>query len=176
MIHKREEGFTLIELLIVIAILGTLAVVVLLALNPIQQLARTRDAGRFSTVTQLGHAVEAFATVNNGLYPEVTGASPGCAGSANWLKCLEDSGEISTTPGAVSGGSLCSVGVQNGWCYTVNGQNSSATVYTRLEALSNIKKCPSGQNAYAIYSTKAGRGGGWCGAGEPGVDITNFSF
>jgi prepilin-type N-terminal cleavage/methylation domain-containing protein len=42
-------GFTLIELLIVIAILGVLAVVVLVAINPIEQLARTRDGGRLTS-------------------------------------------------------------------------------------------------------------------------------
>ena len=47
-----RRGFTLIELLIVMAILGVLAVVVLVAINPIQQLARTRDTGRKSGVTQ----------------------------------------------------------------------------------------------------------------------------
>lgn len=40
----KNFGFTLIELLIVMAILGVLAVVVLVAINPVQQLARTRDA------------------------------------------------------------------------------------------------------------------------------------
>ena len=54
------KGFTLIELLIVIAILGVLAVVVLVAINPVQQLARTRDAGRKSSVAQIGHAVAAY--------------------------------------------------------------------------------------------------------------------
>src|SRR3990172_12613779 len=87
----KQKGFTLIELLIVIAILGTLAVVVLLALNPVQQLARTRDAGRFSGVTQLGHAVEAYATGNNGVYPA----------EAAWATTLQNAGEIATVPAEI---------------------------------------------------------------------------
>ena len=84
-----KKGFTLIELLIVIAILGVLAVVVLLALNPVQQLARTRDSGRISAVTQLGHALEAFATSNNGTYvPE----------NVTWITTLVNAGEIATVP------------------------------------------------------------------------------
>ena len=43
-----KKGFTLIELLIVIAILGVLAVVILVAINPQEQLARGRGGGRTS--------------------------------------------------------------------------------------------------------------------------------
>lgn len=75
----RSRGFTLIELLIVIAVLGILAVIVLIAVNPAEQLRRGRDADRISTVTSLGRAVQAYYTVNGG-YPNSV--------SYNWMGLL----------------------------------------------------------------------------------------
>jgi len=162
-----KKGFTLVELLIVIAILGTLAVVVLIALNPVQQLARTRDSGRISTVSQLGHAVEAFATVNNGIYP---------VQNNTWITQLVNSGEIAVIPSAASyniaGTGPCTTNVQppNGYCYLTTGGAGSGTgpvmIFARLEASSNIQRCTNqfaGTNrAYAYYRTAEGRGGIIC--------------
>jgi prepilin-type N-terminal cleavage/methylation domain-containing protein len=162
-IRRREEGFTLIELLIVIAVLGTLAVVVLLALNPIQQLARTRDAGRISAVTQLGHSLEAYATSNNGTY---------VAENATWMTSLVTAGEIASVPSAIaysiSGISACGVNAQNGFCYdaTTAAGGNPVLAFARLEGNSNISRCSSafsGTNrAYAVYSTALGKGGIAC--------------
>lgn len=167
----KIKGFTLIELLIVIAILGTLAVVVLLALNPVQQLARTRDSGRASTVGQLGHAMEAYATTHSGQYPRVSD----CGGSGSWIRgCLVDTGEISTVPSLIpysAGGSACSGG-QNGFCYRVAGSYDAVVIYTHAEAKTNISKCngssgcPNSSVASFVYSTADGRGGFVC-SGSP---------
>jgi prepilin-type N-terminal cleavage/methylation domain-containing protein len=54
---KVTRGFTLIELLVVIAVIGVLAAIVLLAVNPTEQLARGRDANRISAVEGLGKAM-----------------------------------------------------------------------------------------------------------------------
>jgi prepilin-type N-terminal cleavage/methylation domain-containing protein len=165
---NRNYGFTLIELLIVIAILGVLAVVVLLALNPVQQLARTRDAGRISAVTQLGHSVEAYATSNNGVYPLQNGT---------WITQLVNAGEIATVPAginySVAGSAVCANNAQpagNGFCYLTTGGAGSGTapvlVYARLEAAANINRCTAtfvGTNqAYAFYASSLGRGGITC--------------
>lgn len=166
---KNTKGFTLIELLVVIAVLGTLAVVVLIAINPVQQLARTRDAGRASSVTQLGHGIEAYATVNNGVYP-VDGA--GCALANVWAtNCLVTPGEIQTVPSQVLYSSLaatpgtCGGVTQNGWCY--DATSTAAVVYAAAEATSNTSKCTAGQTGYYVFSSAAGRGGLWCGAAAP---------
>lgn len=164
MLRQQNKGFTLIELLIVIAILGTLAVVILLALNPVQQLARTRDAGRASTVAQLGHAMEAYATTHGGLYP--TTATCG----ANWIDtCLVDTGEISSAPSEVSysANDANECGGQDNWCYAVNGARDESVIYAGAEATSNTSKCP-GRDAYFVYSTADGRGGLVCGTPSPG--------
>jgi len=172
--NSKSFGFTLIELLIVIAILGTLAVVVLLALNPVQQLARTRDAGRISGVTQLGHAVEAYAT-NTGEYPRTFGT---CTGG-NWVGCLVDTAEINTAPSEIEdrlNKAPCSQNVVNNtWCYAVGttaGGRLDAVVYAHLESQSNRQKCTTGE-PYAVYSTADGRGGIVCGV--PSVGPQTFA-
>jgi prepilin-type N-terminal cleavage/methylation domain-containing protein len=54
------KGFTMIELLIVIAILGVLAIAVLAAINPIEQINRGRDTGSRSDAEQLLSAVDRY--------------------------------------------------------------------------------------------------------------------
>jgi len=160
----RNKGFTLIELLIVMAILGVLAVVVLVAINPVQQLARTRDTGRISTVLQLGHAMEAYYTAHDGLYPTVVqwSASP---------SILVSSGEINVFPALVANSvtSVCTTAAANGWCYGVSGTQDAFVLYSRLEALTNrtLGTCVSTTPAFTVYSSAAGRACIVCQAAEP---------
>lgn len=74
---KKQLAFTMIELLIVIAILGILAVAVLSAINPIEQINRGRDTGSRSDAEQLLSAIERFYAMT-GYYPWNTavGQSP----------------------------------------------------------------------------------------------------
>jgi prepilin-type N-terminal cleavage/methylation domain-containing protein len=55
-----QLGFTMIELLIVITILGILAVAVLSAINPIEQINRGRDTGSQSDSEQLLSAIDRY--------------------------------------------------------------------------------------------------------------------
>jgi len=150
-----KKGFTLIELLIVIAILGVLAVVVLVAINPLEQLAKTRDAGRQSSVTQIGHAAQAYYTSQNAVYPP----------EATWNTVLTASGELSALPGSITatGYTACTGNVQNGWCYKMTAA-SGAIVYATLESKAQSSKCTLPAVPYALYSTLDGRGGVVCGA------------
>jgi prepilin-type N-terminal cleavage/methylation domain-containing protein len=159
------KGFTLIELLIVIAVLGVLAAVVLVAVNPIEQLARGRDSGRKTTVGQLGKAIQAYYTSHNGVIP---------AAGATWINTIVTAGELKIAPSAiaysVTGTSACTTGAQNGWCYAVNA--SDYIVYTRMESGSEDSKCATAtDNAYFIYQSTStqNRSGVWCGNAEPGV-------
>jgi len=67
-------GFTMIELLIVIAVLGVLAVAVLSAINPIEQINRGRDTGTRSDAEQLLSASDRFYT-SMGYYAWATDAT-----------------------------------------------------------------------------------------------------
>lgn len=155
-----KAGFTLIELLIVIAILGVLAVVVLIAINPAEQLARTRDAGTISTITQLAHAGQAYYTGNSANYPT----------EANWSTQLVASGELSVFPAAITRPASyddCNEsavgGEVNDYCYDLD-TTYGAIFYSHLESVQQGNKCSgTGTNtAYALFSTYMARGGVVC--------------
>ena len=160
MTAQIKKGFTLIELLIVIAILGVLAVVVLVAINPVQQLARTRDAGRISTISQLGRAIQSYYTSHNGSYPTVLQWTTGGATG----NILVTSGEVTQIPGLPTQNPLdgpCITNAVNGWCYQVNG-STSFVIFAQLEAdvnktLGTAGCTASTVDAYAAYSSLLGR-------------------
>lgn len=76
--RKFNFGFTMIELLIVIAVLGILAVAVLSAINPIEQINRGKDTGSRSDAEQLISACDRSYTAS-GYYPWMLNAQ-----STNW--------------------------------------------------------------------------------------------
>lgn len=62
---KNSKGFTLIELLIVIALLGALAIGLLAALDPFEQLKKGEDTGIRNTVSEIhGAAIRYYAVKN----------------------------------------------------------------------------------------------------------------
>ncbi len=69
-----RKGFTLIELLVVIGIIGILAAIVLIAVNPGRQFAQARDAQRQTDLLGITGAVYQFAAEHNGDLPDTDGA------------------------------------------------------------------------------------------------------
>ena len=61
----REKGFTLIELLIVIALLGALAVGLIGALDPFEQLKKGTDTGTRDLVSQVQTAIIRYYSIKN---------------------------------------------------------------------------------------------------------------
>lgn len=164
---KLQRGFTLIELLIVIAVLGVLAAVVLVAIDPVEQLARGRDSGRKSSISQLGHALEAYATANNSAYPAI----------AAWMTTLTNTGDVKIAPDGTGGTVIapaCAGGtVMSGWCYKTSG--TQAVVYSHMESKTESRKGTCAgvfANTWYVYSTAAGKAGTLCQAGEPAPGVT----
>ena len=145
-ISKLRKGFTMIELLIVIAVLGILAVAVLSAINPIEQINRGKDTGSRSDAEQLISAVDRYYT-GVGFYPWRTGSSGSGTGADEqaWLRIETpttwvDSGSVSvlskldgTATGAVSGEvkssfttRISSTGYNYLWVYN-EGANGNST-------------------------------------------------
>ncbi len=63
---KQTSGFTLIELLIVIALLGTLAVALLAAIDPFEQFKKATDTGVRNTSQELYNAAIRYYAQRNG--------------------------------------------------------------------------------------------------------------
>ncbi len=74
----RTKGFTLIELLIVIAVLGILIVAVLSAIDPVEQIRKSRDSARRSDARTLLDGSERFYST----YQCMPWDTIGCAGVA----------------------------------------------------------------------------------------------
>lgn len=159
-----KKGFTLIELLIVMSILGVLAVVVLVAINPAEQMRRARDTGKISGVQQLGRAAVAYYTAT-GTYPDPAG---------DWIQTMVDSGDIATVPAdPISGGdpNTCSGTAINNWCYDATLDQAAVWVELAAERYIGVNACDG--PAFAVFSTVDARGGWGCSEPTAGV---NYDF
>jgi len=123
---RPHKGFTLIEILIVIGIIGILAAVVIVAINPARQFAQARNSQRQSNVNTILNAIHQYAADNAvGILPSsititateicATGAAS-CTGLID-LSVLTDSEiYIVSMPEDPQCGTVCAV---NGVAYTV---------------------------------------------------------
>ncbi|MGI5826146.1 MAG: type II secretion system protein [Patescibacteria group bacterium] len=98
-IKKLTRGFTMIELLIVIAVLGILAVAVLSAINPIEQINRGRDTSSKSDAEQLLSAIDRYNAMRE-LWPWQNVSSD--EDSLSWT-------QVTATTPAGTGGNGCSM-------------------------------------------------------------------
>lgn len=139
-----KKGFTLIELLIVMAVLGVLAAIVLVAINPAEQLARGRDSSRLQSVAQLGHAMQAYVT-SQGSFPSTNGVNPTLPWQENFLVSSGDLKQVISVSPTLNTGS-CTQNAQGNICY-VNVYTGSvitdAIIYTVVESKSETVRAES---------------------------------
>lgn len=157
LVTPKSSGFTLIELLIVIAVIGVLASVVLAVINPLEQLAKSRDAGRRNAISQLSKSLSAI-YISTYTYPAV-GA---------WSTDIVSAGEMKVMPAPITGVTTCTNNVINGFCYQVG--TSEAMVYTRLESSTEKIKCTvAGTVPFYLWSSADAKSGTVClsAASEP---------
>jgi len=158
--RKSSLGFTLIELLIVIAVLGILAVAVLAAINPIEQINRSRDTGSRSDAEQLIGGIDRF-YATNGYYPWQTGATD--TTQPNWVKV--------TAGWADGGGTGVLAKLSQSGTEELKTSFTNRIVATTYNALYIYNSGVAGSSTYVCFLAKSGafqtESGTRCGASLP---------
>lgn len=156
---SSKKGFTLIELLVVIAVMGVLATVVLVAVDPVEQFARARDGNRKQIVNTLGNSLIQYYTLRQQLPAE----------GATWIDSLVSSGELKTAPDnapLTCGGA--SAGSDNNYCYNTNTgvplTAVDAVVWVALESKADAITAGNGTactgvtpRAYFVFNTSTAK-------------------
>jgi len=83
----KNKGFTIIELLIVTAIIGILASVLTMIINPARQLAKGRDTQRRTDIFTILSAVYQYSTEHSGELPDTDG-DPETSNFPTTLTCI----------------------------------------------------------------------------------------
>jgi prepilin-type N-terminal cleavage/methylation domain-containing protein len=96
MTKKQNKGFTLLEILLVIAAIGILAAIVLVAINPNRQIAQARNTVRQADINTIQKAVEQY-LIEKGSYPN---------GITNTYREICNTGSNNNTQGTVSNGCI----------------------------------------------------------------------
>lgn len=121
----KKKAFTLIELLIVIALLGALAVGLLAALDPFEQLKKGTDTGIRNTVSEIHGALIRFYAVKTYMPWSTQVGQPGTVSGvatnySSYLSSVIDTGELKQDFFQLAGGQLASI--------YMNGNEESITV------------------------------------------------
>ncbi len=163
---KLNSAFTLIELIVVIAIIGILLTIVIIAANPVENVAKARDIGKKTSISQMGRSIFYYKVTNNGDFP----------GNSSWDTDLISKSELSLLPKNPSDTAGCSTnlkpGPTTGWCYTTYVDTTSGSTHALLYAILDAKidksKCnqSAGEVAYYVWASINGGSGVYCMTGS----------
>lgn len=151
---KNGAGFTLVELLVVIAVIGILSVGLLVTINPVKQLQKSRDTARKTALKQMHTAIQSYMIKTVGTPP--INRTPGagyCSNQANFLQELVDSQELKQIPKEPGSGQ---------YCYYDYGPNNNigALLVTTLEEIDATTVAPEG-------SCRPFNTANWCSSTNP---------
>jgi len=119
-----KRGFTLVELLIVIALLGALAIGLIGALDPLEQIKKGTDTGTRDTTTQMHEAILRYYAVKGympwctapatcnpfpGTSPNFTAANLSTAPMVAAVTAMVTAGELKSTFASMKSGDLTKV-------------------------------------------------------------------
>ena len=147
-IHKKaNKGFTLLEILLVIAAIGILAAIVLVAINPTRQINQVRQAAINSDKNTIEKALQQR-LIDTGQYPAgLDGVQrPICSNGNTPPNCVDLSGLI---PDYVAG-------IPSSTTYTVARGNDGRVYVNTTETAANLT-CPTGYirvPGNSLYQTK----------------------
>lgn len=160
---KKFKGFTLIELLIVIALLGVLAVGLLAALDPFEQLKKGTDTGIRNTVSEIQGAAIRYYAIKNAMPWAVGSVISGLASGPTQLSALSlivDTGELKSDftslagPGALS--SIMMIGTDQSItvCFQPKSKSFRSESNTKFNSAGIEVKdgtCPSGSSTSCYW-------------------------
>lgn len=141
-----KRGFTLLEILLVIAAIGILAAIVIVAINPQRQLSQVRDAERDSSVNTISNALNQY-LIDQGSYPSGVGATEleVCAEGVDQATCASESllylGEL--TPDYIASIPREPQSSGNGAGYRISTDSNRSRVFVR-PSIVELSSCPSG--------------------------------
>jgi prepilin-type N-terminal cleavage/methylation domain-containing protein len=133
-----KKGFTLLEILLVIAAIGVLAAIVIIAINPNRQLAQVRDAERQSEVNSLAKALDQY-LIDNGGYPSViTNSVQEVCAPGGSVSCIDLSGDLVPTYLADIPVDPQATGDGSGYSVAVNASNGAISVSAASAELDSV--------------------------------------
>lgn len=115
MIKKLSKGFTLIELIIVIAVIALLAAATFVAINPAKRVGDANNARRWSDITAIADAYQAYVADNSGTAATSTTAGvtysiATTTGGTDFATCAASTGNPHTTTALVDLSALVTAG------------------------------------------------------------------
>ena len=146
---RVKKGFTLLEILLVIAAIGILAAIVLVAINPTKQIAQVRTAAINSEKNTIEKAIQQYSIDNKGQYPVgIDGVQRRICSNTVTTNCINITADIVPTYIAA---------IPTEAIYTASKSNDERININMTETLPSFRTCPTGYirvPGNSLYQTK----------------------